>query len=225
MLVISAWEGSSLDQRKMQKEVFVGFPCFLPPVAEMDCLNPEVLAMRRKLLASYHQIGGLKSSWTLGVADRTSPSTGFWLEVCLRKGAVVSQESGRRKAVSRLRYTLEVSDMVTRHMPFWKAAFKLAEELLHKSDRPFVYHEVVSQLIWQVKGALGKNPCKKSPASQVAFQLCPRKWQLSPLPPQARKSCWFVDWLVRRNHRFTRFPSVAWVRLTWCLLWLQALLN
>ena len=149
MLVTSAWEGSSLDQRKMQKEVLVGFPCFVPPVAEMDCLNPEVLAMRRKLLASYHQIGGLKSLWTLGAADRTSPSTGFWLEVCLRKGAVVSQESGRRKAVSRLRYTLEVSDMVTRHMPFWKAAFKLAEELLHKSDRPFVYHEVVSQLIWQ----------------------------------------------------------------------------
>ena len=56
--------------------------------------------MKRKLLASYHQIGGLQSSWTLGVGDRTSPCTGFWLEACLRKGVVVSQESRRRKAVS-----------------------------------------------------------------------------------------------------------------------------
>ena len=39
MLVVSAWEGSSHDQRKMQKDVFMGFPCFLPPVAEMDALT------------------------------------------------------------------------------------------------------------------------------------------------------------------------------------------
>lgn len=42
-------------------------------------LNPEVLTMRRKLLASYHQTGGLKPHRTLGVRDSTSPCVGFLL--------------------------------------------------------------------------------------------------------------------------------------------------
>ena len=150
---------------KDAKRCVHGVPLLFATCGWNGCLNPEVLAMKRKLLASYHQIGGLQSSWTLGVGDRTSPCTGFWLEACLRKGVVVSQESRRRKAVSRLRSTLEVSDMVTRHMPFWKAASKLAEELLHKSDCPCVYHEVVSQLIWQTgersfrKNSLQEKSC------------------------------------------------------------------